>query len=295
MTRTSNPQLSLIMATVGRVSEPERFVSTLATQTCNDFELIIVDQNEDDRLQRVVKLATTHGYPIRHMRYHERNLSAARNAGIQAARGSIVAFPDDDCWYEPKTIANALRHFEGNTATKGLIGSWIEEADLTAGEILWKTARTFRGVLVSSYQIFARKELVIQAGCFDVRLGLPNWFGAGEETDLMLTLLRQRARFVVVPEVIIHHPLRDFSNYQRSQIFREMRRRSRGAGALYAKHPIPLYVVARGILSPIVRAFASGLFGREGVKQLAMLIGRLEGMVRWRRVYGQARCSSSPN
>ena len=41
---------SLIMATLGRTDEPRRFLDSLESQTFRDFELILADQNDDDRI-----------------------------------------------------------------------------------------------------------------------------------------------------------------------------------------------------------------------------------------------------
>ena len=45
-------KFSLILATVDRVTELERFLERLDRQTFRDFELFVVDQNTDDRLVR---------------------------------------------------------------------------------------------------------------------------------------------------------------------------------------------------------------------------------------------------
>src|SRR4051794_3826585 len=96
-------RFSLITATLDRSEELSALLSSLSAQTNADFELIVVDQNDDDRLLPVLA-----GFPalkIQHLRCPVRALSLARNQGLQSATGQIVAFPDDDCLYKPETLA----------------------------------------------------------------------------------------------------------------------------------------------------------------------------------------------
>jgi glycosyltransferase involved in cell wall biosynthesis len=88
-------KVSLILATVNRVNELEIFLKSLSNQTYQKFELILVDQNMDARLNEIVnKYRST--CKIKHIQA-ERGLSKARNVGFHHITGDIVAFPDDDC------------------------------------------------------------------------------------------------------------------------------------------------------------------------------------------------------
>src|SRR5690348_15687235 len=116
------------MATVGRMEEVGRMIHSLASQTDPSFELIIVDQNPDDRLAPYVRTGLSQGLAIHHVRLEPPSLSAARNLGISLARYDIVAFPDDDCWYEQSVIENVRNRFISDSQLGGVVARWEEQA-----------------------------------------------------------------------------------------------------------------------------------------------------------------------
>jgi glycosyltransferase involved in cell wall biosynthesis len=103
--------ISLIVATLNRVTELERLLNSLEAQSYRDFEVLVVDQNPDERLLPV--LDAHDGLTIRHLR-SQRGLSRARNVGLRVAGGDIISIPDDDCWYPPDLLRNLTEWFEAH-------------------------------------------------------------------------------------------------------------------------------------------------------------------------------------
>ncbi len=93
------PRFSLIVATIARTDELRRLLVSLTQQEFSDYEVILVDQNEDDRIQNVIVEFTDRLTLIRIS--SPKGASRARNSGLPKASGEIIAFPDDDCWYSP--------------------------------------------------------------------------------------------------------------------------------------------------------------------------------------------------
>lgn len=281
--------ISLVMATLGRVEEVRQSVDALIGQTCRSFELIVVDQNPDDRLVPVLKRAIDAGIAVRHLRQSTPGLCLARNAGLAVASMDIVAFPDDDCWYEPDTLERVIDCMSGTGAPDGLLIRWAEQdpqghpAHALSASRWW----AFREVPASSISQFLRRELVQSLGGFDTELGLNGLFGGAEETDLMFRVLGSGAVVHYSPEPLVHHPVHAavhgglIAPDWRSAC-RAARKRSRGTGALYAKHRVSAYVVLRGFVSPLLRP----LWRMQGWGTVAQGIctafGRVEGYCRWR-------------
>ena len=88
-------KVSLVLATIGRTQEVGRLVESLLAQTDSNFELLVMDQNQDDRLACYLEQARSGGIDVSHHRMETPGLSSARNKGIGLARHEIVAFPTD--------------------------------------------------------------------------------------------------------------------------------------------------------------------------------------------------------
>lgn len=88
------PRISVVVASYNGARTLKLCLDSLRQQNYPDYEVILVDDGSEDETQ---KIAAT--FPdLRNIR-HEKNLglSVARNTGIAAATGEIVAFTDSDC------------------------------------------------------------------------------------------------------------------------------------------------------------------------------------------------------
>lgn len=279
------PEISLVLATVGRTDELNRVFASLAAQTFRDFEVIVVDQNSDGRLLPHLEYATAQGLAVRHIKLSPPNLAAARNAGIDAASGRWIGFPDDDCWYEAGVLGIVHERFARSDKPSGVVVRWVEQAEqpMTSANLTWERSCAFRDVPVSSITLFCERELCRKIGGFDSRLGVGQWFGAGEETDFVLRALRAGAFFTYEPSAQVHHAVSAAKPVMTPQARMALRHRARGTGALYAKHHLPLWVVARGLVAPVLRPLLKGSFGADLAMGCAVTLGRIDGLLGWRK------------
>jgi GT2 family glycosyltransferase len=276
---------SLILATVGRTIELDRLFNTFAAQTFRDFEVIVVDQNADDRLKLHLERAMSLGVVVRHIKHHPPNLAAARNAGIEIATGKWLGFPDDDCWYDPLALEKIAERFNSAAQPAGVIVRWMEQGKppFVAPNLTWARSSKFRDVPVSSITLFFRHDVFEKIGGFDSRFGVGQWFGAAEETDLILRALQSGALVAYEPSAEVHHAVSAAKNFTTPQARLAARNRARGTGALYAKHALSIWVIVRGLSAPILRPLLRGSFGAELAHGFAIMLGRLDGMLGWRR------------
>ncbi len=271
-------KFTLIMCTIGRTEEPKRLLDSLALQTHRDFKLIIVDQNTDGRLdQLVAEFSAT--LSITHLNSSP-GLSKARNVGLKYASEGIVAFPDDDCWY-PANLLEQVSHFFSTHKDYDAI-SINRAASETAPR------HKAREVTLSKYNVwgkvpsiclFLRYQTIIDTGEFDEALGVGSGtpWGAGEDSDYVLSSLTRGHKWGKKPAMVVFHP--DTTTGRTDKEIARVRNYARGLGRVLRKHKIPFFLV--------LGSFSLTLF--RLVKMLAMmdskgfrwykqeLLGKLEG------------------
>ena len=115
---TRPPTVSVIVPTYNRPDRLQVALTSVLTQSYQDFEIIVVNDGTTDVSEVVAPLnkdgrITT----IRHD--HNRGLAAARNTGLRAAKGTYIAYLDDDDTYLPdhlETLVAALQSGEHKVA-----------------------------------------------------------------------------------------------------------------------------------------------------------------------------------
>jgi glycosyltransferase involved in cell wall biosynthesis len=256
---------------------------SLGNQTFKDFDVIVVDQNTDDRLQPYLERAKELNLDIKHVRHSPPSLSGARNKGLELATGEWVGFPDDDCWYEADLLENLKKRFVCTDPLSGAAVQWAEEGipSNLAPHLTWEKSRFFRDMPVASFQLFFHRKLFEKIGNFDCELGVGLWFGAAEETDLVMRALRAGALITFEPAARVHHPVKIPAPTPEARL--AQRYRERGSGALYAKHRLPLWVIVRGLIAPVLRPLAKGKLGHDLALGWSVMMGRVDGLLRWNR------------
>jgi glycosyltransferase involved in cell wall biosynthesis len=255
----------LVVATVGRARALENLLASLEAQTHRDFRVLVVDQNEDDRVARV--LARHESLPVVRLR-SMRGLSRARNAGLPSVRADVVAFPDDDCIYPNDLLARVAARFVTEPRLDGLAGrddrgTWPNTPAQLTRTNLWKRA--------ISFTIFLHASLVARVGAFDERLGLPD--SSGEEIDYLIRAIDIGARIEYDPSLVVSHdaierPLAELGA-----------RDGQSIGYLLRKHRYPLTEVARMFVRPLGGALfaAARADGTRARFHAATLRGRVSG------------------
>jgi len=269
-------RFSLVVATLGRTEDLRALFASLADQTIRDFEVILVDQNHDDRLVPIV-VDFAGRLDIRHLRSPVRCLSHARNVGLLECRGAIVGFPDDDCLYPPGVLALVDARFAADptldmltgpaqSPTGGLgSGRWAATSGPITLETVWKT--------VIAFNLFVRRDLLQRIGGFDDDLGVGARFGACEETDLAIRGIKAGAKGFYDTELRVVHPDKRLTPAAVARAFNY----GTGTGRVLRKHDISTRIVLTFFVRPL-----------GGVVQSLLQLRAQNALYYWRTLRGRA-------
>ena len=204
------PTFDLVVPTVGRTSELERFLESLASQSLRSFRVIVVDQNQDERLLPI--LARHEGLPM--LRFTSpRGASRGRNVGLKHVQAPLVGFPDDDCWYPPDLLEKVAALLERRPELDGVGGRTLDAAGRESF-VLWAKADMSTPIrhanawsTAVAVTIFFRRKVVDAVDGFDETLGVGSGtpWGSGEETDYVLRALESGFRIDYDPSVVVYH------------------------------------------------------------------------------------------
>ena len=258
-------RLSLILATIDRVEEVKRFLVSLDAQTHRDFELIIVDQNPDNRLDPLVQPYLDR-FSILHLHTpREPGASRARNAGLRHVQGDVVSCPDDDCWYPPRLLELVAGFLGENQDIDGVSGYLASNPDPAEQD---PNKATSPGRLIRSPRhmmqvpgmvgLFLKTPVVENVGDFDETLGpgAGTPWGAGEDTDYHLRILKAGFSVCFSPELVVFHPTVDSYYAQRGDLARTYRYGA-GRARVWRRHGLPTWYFSYEVARSFAGVFLS--------------------------------------
>ena len=173
-------EVSVIIPTYGEPEGLEATIDSVVSQTYEDWELIVVDDNDPDTKarQQTEKLMTSYSdNRIKYLR-HPKNLNGAvaRNTGFVEAKGDYISLLDSDDMYMPTRLEKCLAVMKVAPASIAGVYTGCEfryggkvfhvEKDVKPGNFLMETlACTFR--FHTGSNVFVRKCVVDELKGFD--------------------------------------------------------------------------------------------------------------------------------
>lgn len=178
------------------------------------YEVIIVDGASTDGTEELCKEFSQ----IRFIVESKHGLAYARNKGAELARGSIVAYTDDDCIVDKHWLGQLVSGFQFSKSIAGVGGPvYPLHPEIIPKKILVKAAlglfdegnkvKTTRGVLTSNC---AFNKEIFKSIRFDETLGTTRrkkLILCGEDTDFCQSITSSGRRILYVPNAVVYHQI----------------------------------------------------------------------------------------
>ena len=258
--------ISVVVPTHNRKERLRRCLRALMAQDYPAYEVIVVDDGSTDGTDEMVRQE----FPqVHYLRQEHRGPAAARNRGIRAARGEIVAFTDDDCEPPPEWLRSLWEGFQ-HYPEAGAVGGIQEPTAHALSQNLLARYESFvtyriygvgeRAVVGSpapggTNNLAVPKYLLERLGGFDETFPV----AAGEDADLLYRIADLGYKTVCLPNKVVHHHTYTWRAFVRQQV-------QRGVGAAY-------FLRKRGALPP---------WWRESVRPLVAPLLYMRDVVRYR-------------
>jgi len=192
-----SPFFSVVIPVYNRAAALGDAVRSVLAQSCQDFEIVVVDDGSKDDPERVVRAFADPR--IRFTAQENRGGGAARNAGIDLAQGRFVAFLDSDDVWLPQHLSTMRSLLEGTTDTVGYARMVVDRG---AGRTFLKPPRAIaKDEHMATYLLCDRGfvptiTLVVERGTAG-RVRYHENLRAAEDTDFAIRLYLAGQRFAM--------------------------------------------------------------------------------------------------
>ena len=205
------PTFSVVIPTHNRAATVARALRSVAAQSLDDFQVIVVDDASTDASDAFLATLRQPRYTV-FRNEHNQGVAAARNRGIAAASGDWIVFLDDDDELRPDALALLQRRIAANPTLDFLWGCRVIHEIDSAGRAIarreddWnRVAATVQGssfldlvLQIATNSAFTIRRSVLQAiGGFDERLR------RSEDRDLFIALAQQGFRGGAIVQPLI--------------------------------------------------------------------------------------------
>ncbi len=233
--------VSIVIPTYNRLDTLQHVVPTLLAQdVAHDlYELLICDSNSTDGTAEYLASVAAEHPNVRHLPGPYSGRAAARNAGIEAARGEVVLFNDSDILASPDLLSQHLRRHRERRGI-AVVGWEVQVKDLAdyerkrdrpqeRGHLHPHSRKHLSWLYFLTGNASVRREDVLRVGGFDEK-----FTGYGHE-DLELGYRLQKAGIAIVYEpAAVNYHCQDVAHDDQKE---KMKLAGRSTVRFYRKHP----------------------------------------------------------
>jgi glycosyltransferase involved in cell wall biosynthesis len=212
--QTGSPLVSVIIPAYDVAEFIGEALDSVFSQSFTDYEVIVINDGSPDTAKLERALAP-YMPRIVYLKQENRGVSAARNTGIAAARGSLIAFLDGDDVWLPNYLEVQVKRIQADPTIDVLYPNVLMFGGSSeAGEEFMAICPsngevTFERLLLQECNVsncsIARKETIVRAGMFDESLR------SVEDFDLWLRVIKDGGRIAYHRDVLARYRRRSGS------------------------------------------------------------------------------------
>jgi GT2 family glycosyltransferase len=238
------PAFSVVIPTFERPDTLHQVLEALGRQGGGvDFEVVVVDDGSRDDTPRRLR-ALSPPYPFRFFRQENSGPAAARNRGVEEARGRWILFLGDDTVPERDLLAvHAQAHEEPRPVPVAVLGytTWprdrrvspflhhINEYGLQFGYGLIEDPEAVPFNFFYTSNISLPRALLRAAGLFDTTFPFAAW----EDIEIAYRMMRMGMRILYRPAAVARH----YHDITFDSFRRRQERAGEAAAIFFEKHP----------------------------------------------------------
>lgn len=158
MKNSSKPLVSVILPVHNGARYLAEALQSVVEQDYQPLECIVVDDGSTDASAEVIAR-----FPVKYVRQSQQGPGAARNAGVRASRGELLAFLDQDDQWAPGKLtaqADALRSNPGagyaTTLQESRLNEGVDRPSWITEEQLQSDSGLFPGMLLVTREAFGK-------------------------------------------------------------------------------------------------------------------------------------------
>lgn len=208
MDQTASPLVSIIIPAYNVAEFIGEALDSVFAQTFADYEIIVINDGSPDSaaLERALAPYLSR---IVYLKQENRGVSAARNAGIGVARGSLLAFLDADDTWLPSYLEIQVARIQADPTIDVLYPNVMMFGGSSEGGEEFMTICpssgdvTFERLVAQECNVsncsIARRDTIVRAGMFDEELR------SVEDFDLWLRVIKEGGRIAYHRDVLAHY------------------------------------------------------------------------------------------
>ena len=203
-----------------RYGDAQDSINSVLFQSHDNVEVILVIDRNPELFEKLRRCYTSNPSVVVLLNEDFPGLSGSRNVGIRHSKGDFIAFLDDDAVADPHWLSQLLKTYEDNRVI-GCGGPirplWIAgEAKYVPEEFYWVMGCTYKGFMNEKRTIRSNfgsnmsfRRAAFEVDAFDVRFGIMDGKGVGEELEFSLRLLKRNPGSVIIhnPDSIVYHKI----------------------------------------------------------------------------------------